>query len=399
MNPQENTDSSNNKKNDTKHSFPKKAIDGMGSSISAIKQVRKAHQLSTKATHELKTLTKQIETLEKTLEHRRHVVENFSDICEEQSHIAAAAQNDLDTADTELEKLTQEKQRLQEELATMKRTHEDEKRPYENLARTTQGRSEDARRSLDDARRNVKSAAQQVDEIKEQRGARLTTTNKALDNASKRIAQLRDELNTLVEQNPENTRAIRHTEEQIAHENEIIADAKRDIERISSEFTDRIESAQTHLWTAQKTLEIEQNQYDQTHGEALARKQELDELEHNHMTKEATLDNDIVDIDMKIREFTKTQTASEKRLQEAQDAISEAKSIRATPEKTQAIADKLFDLKALHEKKEQDVKQLEQAEKHLRTKTRKQRTLFFVLLALVLVIVCMLVLFALGFIQ
>lgn len=362
------------------------AKDRLKSGLAAMRQVHAASKEHSTARDHMASIQQDLAADQAELDHRNDIEAHFDAIVQEQSAELADATKDHDAAQAEIDALNAKHEELAKQLEQLKADHEQELRPYKNLAESTRSRADDASKSLADAKRAVRNAEAQVQDASNRRDARVATATRAVDNAQARLAKLQDELAAL-KRDPSSSKPVSELNSTVAAEMAHLKTARDEVTSITAEAQRTVDNAQTHLWTQKQSLESAQKAADAARQEANQRKAEYDKLLQDAETEEATLDNEAVTKEMRIREVTKDLKAAQDRIDTAQALLDEANDIHSTPESTRDLAERVSDEKAALEVQQRQVDLLAQNEQTLREHTRQERAVFIAIVVAVALIV------------
>ena len=358
---------------------------------SAMRKVRQASKEHSNARNELKKAEAALNEDKKTLDHRIDIARSYDAIVAEQTKERTDAERAVKAADERLAELQKEHDKLADDLAKMKAEHAEAIQPYQNVMESTKGRADDTAKLLAEAKKNAKAAQSDAADAQARREQRISAANKAYDNAQARLRKLTSDFETL---KPDaDAGAIARMEQEIAAEKAHLESTKADIPTVTQEAQKNVDADQRHLWNQQQALEAAEKAAEEAREEAKKRKAEYDKCYQAFQTEEATLDNDVVQREMAMRDANKDKDAAKARIEAAQKLLDEAQDIHDTPEVTRKLAESVNEQQRLVDLQKRAVSDLARSEKQLRTSTRKQRITFVALIILVAAVILLVIWF------
>ncbi|MBQ6395425.1 MAG: hypothetical protein IJH87_03675 [Atopobiaceae bacterium] len=378
--------------------FTKMAAEGAGvagetiiKGYEAMREVHRASKEHSGAVSQMQEIEKELEESLAEYNRRMDTENNYDSIMAEQTVAFEAARTQRDSIQANIDALNAERNNLAARLEQMKTDHDNEIRPFKNLMDSSRSRAEDASRALADARRGLKNAENLVADSTTQRDARTAAAAKAVDNARARLAELQTTLEQLSADPENNAPAIENVNAAIAAEQGHYATAQQELNTVNIEMQRSMESAQAPLFTQKQSLEAAESANESARAEAQARKEDFDRMAADFETAEETLDNAVVEREMKIRNITKDLDAAQKLMDAAQDIIDDVTNVHSTPEITANLAQLIAEDRDALEVQRIHVENLAQMEKSLRESTKTHRLVFIgVIVAAVLLVILIL---------
>jgi DNA repair exonuclease SbcCD ATPase subunit len=373
------------------------AVDGASSAsksfldgLSAMRDVHNASKELGAARAHLDEIEADIRENAKELEHRQDITSRYDQIVAEQTSALEAAQQEHADIEAKIEQLGREHDELEAKLAQMKKDHEQELKPYRDLMDAARSRADEAARGLAEARRSVKNAETQVADLTSRRDARLSNANHTIDSARARLNDLQSSLDKLRADPSSKPEAIEEVTAAIMTETNHLTAAQKEVDDVTSEMQRATENAQAHLWTQKQSLESAERANEAAKAEDQKRHEDFDKMRQDASTKEAVLDNAVVEREMGTRDARKELDAAQKRIDEAQAALDEANDIHAHPEVMDELKAAIADDQAAREVQQRQVDELTKAGQALRERTRTERTVFIGIVAVAAVVVIVL---------
>lgn len=360
---------------------------------SAMRRVRQASKEHSNARNELKKAEAALSEDKKVLDHRIDIARSYDTIVAEQTKERTDAEHAVEAADERLAELQKEHDKLADDLAKMKAEHAEAIQPYQNVMESTKGRSDDTAKLLAEAKKNAKAAQADAADAQTRREQRISAANKAYDNAQARLRKLTSDFEALKGRPDSDAGAIARMEQEVAAEKAHLESTKADIPTVTQEAQKNVDAAQRHLWNQQQALEAAEKAAEEARQEAKERKAEYDKCYQGFQTEEATLDNDVVQREMAMRDANKDKDAAKARIEAAQKLLDEAQDIHDTPEVTRKLAESVNEQQRLVDLQKRAVSDLARSEKQLRTSTRKQRITFVALIILVAAVILLVIWF------
>ena len=363
---------------------------------SAMREVHRAAKEHGAARTHLQEIQDEIDDAQAELDHRVEVEQNYDTIIAEQTQAldeAIAARNDVEA---EIDTLSGEHDDLANQLEEMKETHERELKPYHDLMESSRQKADDASKALSEARRALKAAEGQVSDATSRREARAASANRSIDNAKARLVELQSRQAELKADPASEQAALDEVAAAIESENEHLTGAQEEASAIAQEMQRTMDNAQAHLWTQKQSVEGAERAHEAAAAEARERKEEYDKKRLDAQTEEATLDNAVVERELKIREANKSLDAAKVQIDKIQAVIDDANQIHATPEATESLRHFIQDNKAALAVQQRQVAELAKNEQNLREQTRQQRYIFMGIIAVAALIVILILIKIIG---
>ena len=361
-------------------------------SIAAFKSVREATQRHSNARDELREIREQLDEHTAELTYRIDIEQRYPQIIAEQTAELEAATALSHEALERAERLEAERDDLDSQLAIMKNRHEDQLRPYRNVAESTKGRADDAARSLADARRAVKSAENNLAEMTRRRDQRISSANRAVDNAQERLRQVQAEYDSLQNDSEASPAAVSRLQNELASEQAHLESATADVSLVTEEARQSVESAQARLFDQKRVLAQAERDAEAAKKEATERRAEYDSMLKEAQDEERALSDQLR---MKVTAAEQARQEikeAEARISEAQVQLDEAEAIHSTPRETIALREQIAREQTDHDVLQDTVDELAANERELRRSTLKQRLMLIVgLVVVVLIIIAVLV--------
>lgn len=360
--------------------------------IAAFKSVREASQRHSSAREELRGIRELLDEHTDELTYRIDIEQRYPQIIAEQTaeleEATALSRDALERA----ERLEAERDDLDSQLAIMKNRHEDQLRPYRNVAESTKGRADDAARALADARRAVKSAENNLAEATRRRDQRISSANRAVDNAQERLRQVQAEFDALQNDSEASPAAVSRLQNELASEQTHLESATADVALVTEESRQAVESAQARLFDQKRVLAQTERDAEAAKKEASERRAEYDTMLKNAQDEERTLSDQLR---MKVTAAEQARQEikeAEARIAEAQTQLDEAEAIHSTPRETIALREQIAREQTDHDVLQDAVDELAETERELRRSTLKQRLMLIAgLVAAVLLIIAVVV--------
>lgn len=368
-------------------------VKGFVGGYSAMRKVRQASKEHSSARSELKKSESALTQDKKALDHRIDIARNYESIVRDQTKERTDAEKAKKVAEERIASLEKERDRLQKDLENMRAEHAEALKPYQNVMESTKGRADDTARLLAEAKKAAKAAQSDASDAQARREQRISAANKAYDNAQARLRKLTADYEELKSQPEPEAGALARVAQELSAERAHLEQTKADIPAVTSEAQKNVDAAQRHLWSQQQALDAAEKAAEEARQEAKVRKAEYDQRYQSFQTEEATLDNDVVQREMGMRDAAKDRDSAQARIDAAQKLIDEAEDIHAHPDETRKLSDSVAEQQRLVGLQKQEVSSLARSEKELRTSTRKQRITFIALLIVVAAIILLVVWF------
>lgn len=370
-----------------------KGSSGFAGGFAAVRQVRAASKEHSNARSELKKAESALAEDKKVLDHRVDVTRSYAQIVSEQTKARTNAEKAKAAAERRIEALKEEHDKLAGELEAMRSEHAEALKPFQNVMESTRGRADDTAKLLSEAKKAVKAAQTEAIDAQARREQRISAANKAYDNAQARLRKLNADFEELKGRPDTDAGAIARMEQEISAEKAHLESTKADIPLVTDEAQKNVDAAQRHLWNQQQALDSAQKAAEEASTEAKRRKAEYDERYQSFQTEEATLDNDVVQREMGIRDASKDRDTAQANIEAAQKLLDEAEDIHAHPEVTKKLAESVAEKQHLVDIQKQEVSSLARSEKQLRSSTRKQRITFISLLIVIAAVILLIIWF------
>ena len=366
------------------------ALESLRRGISAIQSVREATRQHADARNASKQLSDQIAADTETLEHRERIERDFASIVSEQEAERAEASAALEGARSTAQQLEETIASLDDRLARMKQDHEESLRPYRELMESAKGRSDDAARSLSEARRAVKAAESQVADSAKHREQRIATANRAADNAQDRLRHVEAELTSL-QRDPSSPSAVSKMQSELVSEQAHLGSARDEVARVTEECQRLVDNAQTHLWTQRQSLETIEHKANQAKDEATAHREEYERLYNAAMDEEKALSDRIAQERANQAGAQRDADDAQRRVDAADERLSEARDIHTTPQVTAALRDAIAANRRQLDALAAEIDRLAERERALRDQTRRQRYVVFGIAAAAIILILLVV--------
>ncbi len=370
-----------------------KGSSGFTGGFAAMRQVHAASKEHSNARSELKKAASALAEDKKVLDHRIDVTRSYAQIVSEQTKARTDAEKAKAAAERRIEALKEEHDKLAGELEAMRSEHAEALKPFQNVMESTRGRADDTAKLLSEAKKAAKAAQTEANDAQARREQRISAANKAYDNAQARLRKLNADFEELKGRPDTDAGAIARMEQEISAEKAHLESTKADIPLVTDEAQKNVDAAQRHLWNQQQALDSAQKAADEASTEAKRRKAEYDERYQSFQTEEATLDNDVVQREMGIRDASKDRDTAQANIEAAQKLLDEAEDIHSHPEVTKKLAESVAEKQHLVDIQKQEVSSLARSEKQLRSSTRKQRITFISLLIVIAAVILLIIWF------
>lgn len=355
--------------------------------FTAVRDVRAAAKQHAEAKAQMKSLKAQLADDRKALDHRLSIEADYDSIVATQTAELADAREVQAEAAQRISALQAEVEATSSELVALRAEHEEQLRPYKNLMETTKGRADDTALELADARRALKSAEAQLNDAAKRRDQSIASKNRAVDNATERLRRVQSELDRLSKDSDASPTALPKVRDEVAAERARLDAARADVEKATADGKQMVENAQASVWSHKQALEAIEDQAADAKSEAAAAREEYDALYKDAKAAEDKLDAVIKDRTRQITEAESERDAAQARIDTASALLDEANEIHGTPEITAQMSAHVQEEQAELEQQQVTVRELARSEKQIRSKTRKNRIMFFAAIAgLVLVI-------------
>lgn len=368
-------------------------VAGVTGGFSAMRKVHAASKEHSNARNELKKAEGALADDKKMLDHRIDVTRSYAQIVSEQTKARTDAEKAKAAAERHIEALKEEHDKLAGQLEAMRAEHAEALKPFQNVMDSTRGRADDTAKLLAEAKKAAKAAQTEANDAQSRREQRISAANKAYDNAQARMRKLNADLEELKGRPDAEAGAIARMEQEISAERAHLESTKADIPLVTDEAQKNVDAAQRHLWNQQQALDAAQKAAEEASQEAKRRKAEYDERYQSFQTEEATLDNDVVQREMGIRDASKDRDTAQANIEAAQKLLDEAEDIHSHPEVTKKLAESVAEKQRIVDAQKQEVSSLARSEKQLRSATRKQRITFVALLIVIAAVILLVVWF------
>lgn len=357
----------------------------LGEGISAMRELARARRALAKARARLAELERTAKDQDDELSHRRKVEGNYDEIVRVQTDELADASALLASAGERLKDLADQRDAKKSELKRLKADNERRIAPYRELRDSAKDTLEDAERARAEAARALKTAQGQADDATNARDTRLSSANRAADNAANRLARLQDQLTKLKHDPSSGAKEVSEMSSGVAAALAQLQNAREDVARVTQETTKAVEIAQTHLYTQKKSLEeaeadleaARDDEREKREGHARLR-QEADDAERELADKLAELERDVKD-------ERAAKEGAQGRIDAAQALIDEAEDIHAHPEATEELEQTLAETRTAAEDARQQAGVLADEEREVRERTQQARRTFYAVVAVVVV--------------
>lgn len=368
----------------------------VGEGISAMRELARARRALAKARARLAELERTAGEQERELAHRREVEGSYDDIIRVQREVLDQATELLEGADKRLSSLVEERDANKAELKRLKAENDRRIAPYRELRDSAKGTLEDAEHARAEAARALKLAQAQADDATNARDTRLSSANRAADNAANRLARLQDQLTKLKRDPSAGAKEISEMSSGVAGALAQLQNAREDLQRVTAETTKAVEIAQTHLYTQRKSLEEAEADLGAARDDEREKREEHARLRQEADDAERELADKGSDLERQIKEERSAKDLAQGRIDAAQALIDEAEDIHAHPEATEALERTLAETRAAVEGARQETDALADEERGVRERTMRARRTFYAVVAVVVVALAIILWVTLG---
>ena len=357
----------------------------VGEGISAMRELARARRALAKARARLAELERTAKDQDDELSHRREVEGSYDEIVRVQTDELADASALLASAGERLEDLADQRDANKAELKRLKAENDRRIAPYRELRDSAKGTLEDAEHARAEAARALKLAQAQADDATNARDTRLSSANRAADNAANRLARLQDQLTKLKRDPSAGAKEISEMSSGVAGALAQLQNAREDVARVTQETTKAVEIAQTHLYTQKKSLEEAEADLETARDDEREKREEHARLRQEADDAERELADKGSDLERQIKEERSAKDLAQGRIDAAQALIDEAEDIHAHPEATEELEQTLAETRTAAEDARQQAGVLADEEREVRERTQQARRTFYAVVAVVVV--------------
>ena len=368
----------------------------VGEGISAMRELARARRALAKARARLAELERTAKDQDDELSHRREVEGSYDDIIRVQREELDQATELLDGADKRLSSLVEERDANKAELKRLKAENDRRIAPYRELRDSAKGSLDDAEHARTEAARALKLAQAQADDATNARDTRLSSANRAADNAANRLARLQDQLTKLKRDPSAGAKEISEMSSGVAGALAQLQNAREDVARVTQETTKAVEIAQTHLYTQKKSLEEAEADLETARDDEREKREEHARLRQEADDAERELADKGSDLERQIKEERSAKDLAQGRIDAAQALIDEAEDIHAHPEATEELEQTLAETRTAAEDARQQADVLADEERDVRERTMRARRTFYSIVVAVVVVVAVILWVTLG---
>ncbi len=357
------------------------------SAMRAVSQAKRAHGEAADRLAELKAT---IEEDSRTLAHRREVEETYDELVAGQTAALEAARRAQRDLSDRIAAAEAEVGAREGDLEELKAKNERDLRPYKNLADSSKSTADDAARTLSEAKKAAKTAEGAVRDITKRRDSRVSTANKAADNARQRLARLQSEISSMQRDPDADPKQLSSMKAEATAEMARLSRAQDDAKAAPGEAAPAIEAAEAHLADARRVLEEAEREADSAKKEAKKRARDLDREQERAKAAEADAEDLLIEAQKQVRALKQDLAAQQEAESQAQATLDEAADIVAHPEETDALADRVTDNSAAAERQEIHVQTLADTERDLRQRTLRSRVAFILVVVAAVIVLAVL---------
>lgn len=368
----------------------------VGEGISAMRELARARRALAKARARLAELERTAKDQDDELSHRHEVEGSYDDIIRVQREVLDQATELLEGADKRLSSLVEERDANKAELKRLKAENDRRIAPYRELRDSAKGTLEDAEHARAEAARALKLAQAQADDATNARDTRLSSANRAADNAANRLARLQDQLTKLKRDPSAGAKEISEMSSGVAAALAQLQNAREDLQRVTAETTKAVEIAQTHLYTQKKSLEEAEADLEAARDDEREKREEHARLRQEADDAERELADKGSDLERQIKEERSAKDLAQGRIDAAQALIDEAEDIHAHPEATEELEQTLAETRTAAEDARQQADVLADEERDVRERTMRARRTFYSIVVAVVVVVAVILWVTLG---
>ena len=368
----------------------------VGEGISAMRELARARRALAKARAHLAELERTAKDQDDELSHRREVEGSYDEIVRVQTDELADASALLASAGERLKDLADQRDANKAELKRLKAENDRRIAPYRELRDSAKGALEDAEHARAEAARALKLAQAQADDATNARDTRLSSANRAADNAANRLARLQDQLTKLKRDPSAGAKEISEMSSGVAGALAQLQNAREDVARVTQETTKAVEIAQTHLYTQKKSLEEAEADLETARDDEREKREEHARLRQEADDAERELADKGSDLERQIKEERSAKDLAQGRIDAAQALIDEAEDIHAHPEATEELEQTLAETRTAAEDARQQADVLADEERDVRERTMRARRTFYSIVVAVVVVVAVILWVTLG---
>ena len=368
----------------------------VGEGISAMRELARARRALAKARAHLAELERTAKDQDDELSHRREVEGSYDEIVRVQTDELADASALLASAGERLKDLADQRDANKAELKRLKAENDRRIAPYRELRDSAKGTLEDAEHARAEAARALKLAQAQADDATNARDTRLSSANRAADNAANRLARLQDQLTKLKRDPSAGAKEISEMSSGVAGALAQLQNAREDVARVTQETTKAVEIAQTHLYTQKKSLEEAEADLETARDDEREKREEHARLRQEADDAERELADKGSDLERQIKEERSAKDLAQGRIDAAQALIDEAEDIHAHPEATEELEQTLAETRTAAEDARQQADVLADEERDVRERTMRARRTFYSIVVAVVVVVAVILWVTLG---
>ena len=368
----------------------------VGEGISAMRELARARRALAKARARLAELERTAKDQDDELSHRREVEGSYDEIVRVQTDELADASALLASAGERLKDLADQRDANKAELKRLKAENDRRIAPYRELRDSAKGTLEDAEHARAEAARALKLAQAQADDATNARDTRLSSANRAADNAANRLARLQDQLTKLKRDPSAGAKEISEMSSGVAGALAQLQNAREDVARVTQETTKAVEIAQTHLYTQKKSLEEAEADLETARDDEREKREEHARLRQEADDAERELADKGSDLERQIKEERSAKDLAQGRIDAAQALIDEAEDIHAHPEATEELEQTLAETRTAAEDARQQADVLADEERDVRERTMRARRTFYSIVVAVVVVVAVILWVTLG---
>lgn len=368
----------------------------VGEGISAMRELARARRALAKARTRLAELERTAKDQDDELSHRREVEGSYDEIVRVQTDELADASALLASAGERLKDLADQRDANKAELKRLKAENDRRIAPYRELRDSAKGTLEDTEHARAEAARALKLAQAQADDATNARDTRLSSANRAADNAANRLARLQDQLTKLKRDPSAGAKEISEMSSGVAGALAQLQNAREDVARVTQETTKAVEIAQTHLYTQKKSLEEAEADLEAARDDEREKREEHARLRQEADDAERELADKGSDLERQIKEERSAKDLAQGRIDAAQALIDEAEDIHAHPEATEELEQTLAETRTAAEDARQQADVLVDEERDVRERTMRARRTFYSIVAAVVVVVAVILWMTLG---
>lgn len=359
----------------------------VGEGISAMRELARARRALAKARARLAELERTAKDQDDELSHRREVEGSYDEIVRVQTDELADASALLASAGERLKDLADQRDANKAELKRLKAENDRRIAPYRELRDSAKGTLEDAEHARAEAARALKLAQAQADDATNARDTRLSSANRAADNAANRLARLQDQLTKLKRDPSAGAKEISEMSSGVAGALAQLQNAREDVARVTQETTKAVEIAQTHLYTQKKSLEEAEADLEAARDDEREKREEHARLRQEADDAERELAAKGSDLERQIKEERSAKDLAQGRIDAVQALIDEAEDIHAHPEATEELEQTLAETRTAAADARQQADVLADEERDVRERTMRARRTFYSIVVAVVVVV------------